>query len=488
MARTRRLSLAVAGVGVSAVFVTGLATSEAATSTGIGAFSALAGSPGAFTTTMQLPGTGYPAAQMTSTSASGANIPSGATTWFGANTPPGQLFGSSRNAPYLNLRPAADNASSPSVTRYSFASPVPVGWGFVLGDIDSDKVRVSATLADGSDASVAQLGFRGVFNPCSSSPIPSGCSGPEPKDTPTWDPATATLTGNPSGANSYGASGWFVPTVPLSSLMLTFTWRTGFPVYQTWFASVARDVSGTVGVVEGDCDVTATTLNLLAADDSVLATTHPQADGSYGFARVAASDGFRVRLDDVPVGCEAVGPGVRDIDLRTSDDTADFAVQAPAPPASPVTGVVEDVQGDPVPDVVITIVGDDFTQTATTDEAGQFTLDDVPPGDYEITVDPPPGFEVVGDDTVPVTVPEGGGPLDLDFTLRVVATPTATPTGTSAVTTSGSASAPASTADMLPEVGGPSSALVPLGALLLGAGLGLVLAASRGRQRSGDTR
>src|SRR5207342_2948492 len=141
---------------------------------------------------------------------------------------------------------------------------------------------------------------------------------------------------------------------------------------------VARDVSGTVGVAEGDCDVTATTLSLLAADGSVLATTHPQADGSYGFARVAASDGFRVRLDDVPQPCAAAGPGVRDVDLRTSDDTADFSIQAPVPPTSTISGVVEDAQGDPVPDAVITIAGDDFTATARTDEDGQFTLDDVP--------------------------------------------------------------------------------------------------------------
>ena len=255
MARTRRPGLVLAALCAACLALVGVSASQAATTTGIGAFTALAGAPGAFTTTMQLPGTGYPVAQVTSTSASGATLPSGATTWFGANTPPGQVFGSSRNQPYLNLRPAADNPTSPSVTRYAFASPVPVGWGFVLGDIDSDQVSVSATLADGSAASVAQLGFRGVFNPCNDSPIPSGCSGPEAKDTPTWDPGTATLTGNPGATNSYGASGWFVPTVPLGSLTLTFRWRSGFPVFQTWFASVARDVSGSVEVVENDCDV-----------------------------------------------------------------------------------------------------------------------------------------------------------------------------------------------------------------------------------------
>ena len=174
---------------------------------------------------------------------------------------------------------------------------------------------------------------------------------------------------------------------------------------------------------------------------------------------------------------------MRDVDLRTSDDTADFSIQAPVPPTSTISGVVEDTQGDPVPDAVITIAGDDFTAKARTDEDGQFTLDDVPPGDYQITVDPPPGFAVVGDDTVAVTVPEGGGPLDLHFTLRVVDDPHGHKYRKTAA-----ASPPTSTAETLPDVGGPSSAVALGGLLVLGAGTGLVVVARRGRQRSGGTR
>lgn len=44
------------------------------------------------------------------------------------------------------MRPAADNANSPSTTTYTFATPTPAGgWGFVLGDVDADQVLVQAT-------------------------------------------------------------------------------------------------------------------------------------------------------------------------------------------------------------------------------------------------------------------------------------------------------------------------------------------------------
>jgi hypothetical protein len=224
------------------------ASAGAATSTGYGAWTPATGVSGSFATTVQLPGTGYPLARVVSDSV-GATQPTGATTYFNATTPPGLVFGSSLNQPYLNLRPATGN--SPSTTTYTFDRAVPTGWGFVLGDIDSDKIRVTGTLADGSPALTAQLGFQGVFNPClpapAPTPRPAACTDPTvTKDLPTWDPATATLTGNPTAADTFGANGWFVPTVPLKTLTMTFSFRSGFPVYQTWFAARAQDVTGTV--------------------------------------------------------------------------------------------------------------------------------------------------------------------------------------------------------------------------------------------------
>ena len=114
-------------------------------------------------------------------------------------TPFGQVYGSSQNKGYLNLRPAADNAASPSITTYTFASPTPAaGWGFVLGDVDADQVLVRATGPGGAAVAVGDLGFQGVFNYCDvPSPRPGSCSGvAAPFDLPTWDPATGILRGN----------------------------------------------------------------------------------------------------------------------------------------------------------------------------------------------------------------------------------------------------------------------------------------------------
>lgn len=477
---------------VGLLLAAGGASAETTRSTAT--FGAITGPSRDFATTMQLAGTGYPLAQVT-TNASSATLPSGASTWYGETTAPGQEFGSSRNQRYLNLGTNRDDASSPSVTTYTFPTAAPVGWGFVLGDIDSDKVRVSATLADGSAASTGQLGFHGVFNPCTPTPRPSGCSGPEPKDTPAWDADAATLTGNPTGANTYGASGWFVPTVPLKTLTLTFTWRTGFPIYQTWFASRAQDVTGTVDVTDGACDVTASTLNLLDRDGGVLATTSPAADGTYSFDRVAATDEFSVQISDVPVGCELVGSDSRDLDLTTDDDTADFAMRQVV--SGTASGQVTDTEGDPVPDAVIDVTGPGgYEESVTTDDTGSFTLPGIPPGTYEATLDPPDGFEVDGPATKPLVVPPGGGPVDLDFVVRPAAvtpapspSPSPTPSATTTPTTStssgtgytSSGATTYSSSSTLPDVGAPSLGWLALALGLLAAGGVLVRRSTRRR-------
>src|SRR6478735_7791308 len=90
----------------------------------------------------------------------------------------------------------------------------------------------------------------GGFNYCAVCPGPS-CTG-DAGDVATWDPVTGQVLGNAAGVDTSGASGWFRPTVPVTSLTVLFAQRTGFPVYQTWFASLARDVSGVVDLVDGD--------------------------------------------------------------------------------------------------------------------------------------------------------------------------------------------------------------------------------------------
>ena len=49
----------------------------------------------------------------------------GSSVWFGPTTPIGVKYGSSQNQPYLNLRPLADTATTPSTTTYTFDQPDP---------------------------------------------------------------------------------------------------------------------------------------------------------------------------------------------------------------------------------------------------------------------------------------------------------------------------------------------------------------------------
>ena len=401
---------------------------SAETRTAVAAWEELTGSGGAYTTTLTLAGTGFPIADVSSDSRAGqVGLQTGASTWFGAETPPGQAYGSSRDQPYLNLRPRADNSTSPSATTYTFQRPTPLGWAFVLGDVDADEVTVSATLADGTAATVADLGFQGAFNLCDSVPRPGACPGPLPGDLPTWDPGRSTLVGNPGADDSYGAAGWFEPTAPLSSLTLTFRQRSGLPIYQTWFMSRTQDVTGTV-TPDGrpGCDMTQLVLRLVAPDGTVLATTSPGQGGGYTFDRIAATDDFAVRLGPADNGCTVVGADEQALDLRTADDVADFTVAAEDAVAE-VAGEVVDQDGAGVPDVVLDLDGPGVDETATTDADGRYDLGPVPPGDYTLAVDPPPGFEVVGPDRVSVVVePDGTLVGDVDFVLRPTAT---TPSG-----------------------------------------------------------
>ena len=172
----------------------------------------------------------------------------GTNTWLPAGSPPGAVFGSSQNAGYLNLRPAADNAAGASVTTYTFAAPTPAtGWGFVLGDIDADQVTVTATAPDGSQVAASSLGFAGVFNYCDRDSalgrllgaelgLRRSDLGPGHRD-PDREP----------GRNRHCRRGGLVAAHgPVETLTFTYGWRSGLPVYQTWFATQTRAVSGTV--------------------------------------------------------------------------------------------------------------------------------------------------------------------------------------------------------------------------------------------------
>lgn len=417
-----RAVAAAAGAAALALGVAGSAYAE-----GSYAEVTLAGTGGAYEGTVTLP-PGFPAVSFTSDSRAAATVPTGASNWLSAATPWGEVFGSSRDQPYLNLRPVADVAGAPSTTTYVFDSPTPAGgWGFALGDIDSDLAVVTATDADGAPVATADLGFEGVFNYCDASPRPSGsvCSSGPPAGGDGFDlpvaatgADTVTLTGN--GPDTGGASGWFRPTVALSTLTVEFERQQGFPVYHTWFATELRSVAGTV-TLDGSTPRAGVELVLTGPGGEVVASVVTGDDGTYVFEDVAPGE-YDVTMT-VPDGLSPVGPSELPADAVESDATeVDFDLTAEEPePVYEVPGTVTDPDGDPVPDAEVVLErpdGDPVAET-TTDEDGDFVLPDVPAGDYDLAITPPGGAPT----EVPVTVP-------VEEPLEVVADPTPTPSPT----------------------------------------------------------
>ena len=324
----------IGALGAAAVLLALTAGPAAAAGSGVyGQWSLSAGGSGSLT----VPAAGFPRATVSTTSTGlGRAVGTGTSTYLNTGTAFGTAYGSSRDEEYLLLGTATGRA--PSVTTLTFASPTPVGWGFALGDVDADQVQVSATTVGGGQATAAELDWEGSFNYCNTTPPrPSSCLGRVSSDLPVWNRTTDTLVGN--GSDTNGASGWLRPTVPLTSLTLTFTARSGTPVYQLWVASPTTSVSGTVGSA---CHHGGpVTLALLRPDGSpvhdaegraVTATTRP--DGGYAFERLAPGR-YTVRLD-VPYGYLA-GQDRRPADTATGAEArgVDFALGCPKPISQP---------------------------------------------------------------------------------------------------------------------------------------------------------
>lgn len=388
MSRTRAYAAAVlAGTVVAGTVAVGWVAAPAQALTDRwSAWAPVTGTANAYRTTMSQASPGFPAATVVTDSRAPVSLPSGASTFLGPGTPPGAKYGSSAGSAYLLLRPRADTATAPSTTSYTFAQPTPAtGWAFVLGDVDADQVRVTATDAAGAAVSAAEVSswFAGSFN------FAGGT------DQPTWDGGTSTLTGNAAATDTDGASGWFEPDVRLTSLTLTFTRRAGFPVYQTWFVSRARPIGGTISDVSatGACDPATATVTLLSPFGEQLATTTPSAAGTYSFGELATQDGYVVRLD-VPDACAVVGPAERTVSNAGNDNSpasrADFDVRAVVP--QPISGTVRDGAG-PVAGALVTVTGPGGTRTTTTGADGTYLVDANPIGPgYTVTVTPPPGY------------------------------------------------------------------------------------------------
>lgn len=139
-----------------------------------------------------------------------------------AATPFGAVFGDSTGENYLRMSSPTNSGSSS--TTLTFAADTPAtGLGLALGDVDSESITVTATTTGGAPVTAAELGWQGAFNYLNGS------------DVPTWNAGTSTLVGNV--ADTQGASGWFQPTVPLSSITFTNTTLIGSPEAQLWMAA-----------------------------------------------------------------------------------------------------------------------------------------------------------------------------------------------------------------------------------------------------------
>lgn len=125
MRRWRTITAGITGVVLGAGLAIGGATGASATPTGNWGTFTVSGSSKAYTGSVTM--TGFPATTFTSNSRQSTVI-SGASTWQSAATPVGAAgYGTSRGTTYINQRPAADNATSPSTTTYTFAEPAPGG-------------------------------------------------------------------------------------------------------------------------------------------------------------------------------------------------------------------------------------------------------------------------------------------------------------------------------------------------------------------------
>jgi hypothetical protein len=456
LARFRRFLLTVstvkhtpAGLGVlAAVVLAALSavvpamSATAETSPGWADWEPLTGSAGDWSTTVRLPAGGFPAATVTSDSRGGVGVVSGASSWLGPATPPGEVFGSSRGRQYLNLRPQADRPTTPSTTTYTFERPTPAGgWALVLGDIDADRAVVTARGADGRLLAGADLGWQGGLNYCQGAGSPS-CAG-SPEDVATWDPATGELLGNAGAADTSGAAGWFRPTAPIRSLTVEFYQRSGFPVYQTWFASLARDIAGTVDLVDAGGApqgvLPGATLTLFGPDGAELDTATSDESGQYIFPGYVAAPGYRVELTALPEAGDAYPHGlipfgeraVDEIDLSSADATGvDLAAREVRPVA--VSGTVLTDDDAPVPGATVTLtpVGGGNPLTAVTSSAGEYLIDDVgwdagddQPQDYTFALsDLPEGYvTATSPDGITVAVGQEEPNAGNDFVVRAPA-------------------------------------------------------------------
>lgn len=388
---------------------------------------------------------GFPAAAIESNS-KGTTGPASAA-WLDTWTPPGAVYGSSKTKQYLNLGPIS--STQPSTTTYTFETPTPAsGWMFAFGDVDAEALEISAKDSSGNPVSMSDLGHKSNFNYCNNaSGLPTSCGGAQATVTPNWDNSTGRLEA-PTSVDTNGSSAWFEPTVSLSSLTVKSISRSGFPVYQTWFAALGRDITGEITAAPGCTNVDLDVV-LRDSNDEIIATTTSDAYGRWAFNSIATFDNWKVSID-APGGCWVDNGGDNAANLSSADAVVNVTLEAVQ---GSVYGSATDQNGDGVEAATLEIDTPDGDITLTTDSNGDFGPEGLPAGTTSITIDPPVGYSVDGEDKVDLTITDAGEDVEINFAL---------------INENDSDS---DSTESLPETGGPSSLPIALALLLTVLGL-----------------
>ncbi len=392
------------GVLAAALLVSGLAVLPSAPAAAVNAQLTFEGSARAYSGTVLGP-IGFPATTFTSDSAGGNVVGAfnGGATWQPLGTPLADAFSEDRTAPYLGLRPRANNAASPSDTTYVFDGGSPAaGWGFALGDIEAERLTISATRLDGSAATVDELGFQGGYNTCDFARSSANCSSnppvnPVPTAVPeVIDPAATELVvadtitcASLSSCDTAGASVAFLPTVPLSTLTVRSTWIVGLPTYQTWFAMADQPVAG-IALNSDRQPEPGMPVELVDDDGSVLESTTTDEAGSYVFPSVLEGADLALRLPDTATSCMRAGA-----DVPVSVDGSP-APELVATALAGVSGVVTDQEGTALAGVTVTAARDGVRlDTTTTGTGGSYELTALTDGPLTVNAEGPAGVAPV---------------------------------------------------------------------------------------------
>jgi len=148
-------------------------------------------------------------------------------------------------------------------------------------------------------------------------------------------------------------------------------------------------------------------------------------DGNYMFDDLPAGD-YTVTVGDGPEGFDPTTPEVVDVTLEEGEDNmdVDFGFNEEELGSigdtvfeDPNENGVQDAGEDGIPGVVVTLTNPDGTEEVTvTDNTGTYTFDDLPAGDYTVTVgDGPEGTDLTTPGTDDVMLAEGEDYVDADF-------------------------------------------------------------------------